>query len=215
MINNFFARFMPKEENYFSLLADMAEVLCMTTMLTQKCTRLTQQDDVVAFLSQIREQKQEALRLQGKIVRELHNSFVTPFDREDINHLTLNMRDVVDHISSCAKRIFRYNPKAIPEEICLMADTLSEAIQLLKTLIIKLSEIKKNPQNLTHLCQQIERLESKADEVYENYLIELFKNEKDCIELIKLKEIISAFEHAMDLTEEVSKVIRTIVVKYA
>ncbi len=215
MINNFFARFMPKEESYFSLLADMADVMCTTAELTQKCTQATSQDDVVLFLSQIREQKQEGLKLQGKIVRELHNSFVTPFDREDINQLTLNMRDVVDHISSCAKRIFRYNPKVIPEAVCSMADILNESIQLLKTLVVKLPEIKKTPQNLTRLCQQIGRLESKADEVYENYLIDLFKNETDCIELIKLKDIIAAFEHAMDLTEDVSKVIRTIVVKYA
>ncbi len=215
MINNFFSRFLPQKDNYFSLLAEMAESVCITAELTQKCTRATTQEDIMLFVSQIREQKQRGLKLQGKIVRELHKSFVTPFDREDINYLTLNMRDVIDHISSCTKRIIRYNPQTMPEAACAMADILNEAAQLLKTLILKLPEIKKKPQNLTHLCLQIESLENKSDEVYENYLIDLFKNETDCMEVIKLKDIMAALEHAMDSTEAVSKVISTIVVKYA
>ncbi len=215
MINNFFSRFLPQKDNYFTLLAEMAEAVCITAALTQKCTRATTQEDVMLFFAQIKEQKQKGLKLQGKIVRELHKSFVTPFDREDINLLTLNMRDVIDHISSCAKRTVRYNPKVMPEAAGTMADILNEAVQLLKTLILKLPEIKKTPQNLTHLCQQVESLENKSDEVYENYLIDLFKNETDAIEVIKLKDIMAALEHAMDSTEAVSKVIRTIVVKYA
>ncbi len=214
MINNLFSRFVPQKESYFALLAEMAEAICVTAELTQKCTRATTQEDVLLLFSQIKEQKQKGLKLQGKIVRELHKSFVTPFDREDINYLTLYMRDVIDHISSCAKRTVRYNPKVMPEAASTMADILNESVQLLQTLILKLPDIKKKPQNLTHLCKQIESLENKSDEVYENYLIDLFKNETDIIEIIKLKDIMAALEHAMDSTEAVSKVISTILVKY-
>ncbi len=215
MLNNFFSRFMPKDDGYFTLLSEMVDAVCITAELTQKCTRAATQEDIVSLFSQIKEQQQRGRKLQGKILRELHKSFITPFDREDINYLTLYMRDVIDHISSCAKRIVRYNPKEMPEAVTTMADILNEAVQVMKTLITKLPEIKNKPQNLTHLCNQIESLENKSDEVYENYLIDLFKNETDVMEIIKLKDIIAALEHAMDSTEAVSKVISTIIVKYA
>ncbi|HEY6913696.1 MAG TPA: DUF47 domain-containing protein, partial [Paludibacter sp.] len=54
-----------------------------------------------------------------------------------------------------------------------------------------------------------------ADDVYENFLIDLFENQKDAIEVIKLKEIMSELEKATDAAEHVGKIIKTIIVKYA
>lgn len=215
MNNNFFSRFVPQTNEYFLLLTQMADAMCTTADLTYACTQAASQEDIARLTAQIREQKHLGLKIQGKITRELHNSFITPFDREDINNLTLNMRSVINHISSCAKRIMRYSPKYMPDAAKSMAGMLKESTGLIKTIMEKMPQLKKKPQNLTHLCKQIESLEGKSDEVYENYLIELFKNEKDAIEIIKLKDILYELEHAMDATEAVGKIVSTIVVKYA
>ena len=55
----------------------------------------------------------------------------------------------------------------------------------------------------------------KADDVYEHFLIDLFENEKDAIEVIKLKDILHELERATDAAESVGKIIKTMIVKYS
>ena len=64
-------------------------------------------------------------------------------------------------------------------------------------------------------CKELHDLEHEADDVYERFLIELFANEKDAIEVIKLKEIMAELEKSTDVAEYVGKIIQTIIVKYA
>jgi uncharacterized protein Yka (UPF0111/DUF47 family) len=64
-------------------------------------------------------------------------------------------------------------------------------------------------------CIELHDLEHVADDIYERFLIELFENEKDAIEVIKLKEIMSQLEKTTDVAEYVGKIIQTIIVKYA
>ena len=58
-------------------------------------------------------------------------------------------------------------------------------------------------------------LENEADDVYETAIINLFEEEKDGIELIKMKEILNELEKTTDAAEHVGKILRTIIVKYA
>ena len=75
--------------------------------------------------------------------------------------------------------------------------------------------LKKSPTNAKKYCAELHDLENKADDVYENFIIRLFENEKDGIEIIKIKEIMYELEKATDSAEYVGKIIKTIIVKYA
>jgi uncharacterized protein Yka (UPF0111/DUF47 family) len=75
--------------------------------------------------------------------------------------------------------------------------------------------LKKNHDAIKQYCAELKLVENKADDVYENFLIDLFENQKDAIEIIKLKEIMSELEKATDAAEHVGKIIKTIIVKYA
>ena len=75
--------------------------------------------------------------------------------------------------------------------------------------------MKKSRKRISEYCQKLHLIENRADDVYDHFLIELFENQKDGIELIKLKEIMFELEKAVDTTEGVGKIIKTIIVKYA
>lgn len=215
MKNNLFSKFVPQRNEYFVMLSELADAVHTTAELTVHCVRSDVHTDVVEYSAKIREQKRIGARLQGQIIRELHNSFITPFDREDINNLAIHMKGVIDHISSCAKRIMLYEPKTMPEAGETLAELVRESTEVVQKAIEMLPQLKKKPQNITHLCKQLESIESKSDEIYENFLVKLFKNETDIIELIKLKDILHELEKATDSSEHVGKIIGTIVVKYA
>lgn len=150
-----------------------------------------------------------------KIFDELNSTFITPFDREDIHHLADRLDDVTDFINSCAKRIVLYNPKEMPKDAIELALLIKEGAICIGKAVDELDVLKKNSKKIKEYCKELHSIENKADDVYENFLINLFQNQKDAVEIIKLKEIMNELEKATDAAEYVGKIIKTIIVKYA
>lgn len=215
MKNNFFDKFTPKENKFFPLLSQMAKVILSASEIIIECMQAKNHDEVVEYFKQVKEQERKGDKIQNKIFEELHNTFITPFDREDINNLSSTMDDVTDYINSCAKRTMLYNPKMMPESAKQLAMITKESALCLTKAITELNALKKNPARITEYCNQLATLEHQADDIYEHFLIDLFENEKDAIEVIKLKDILHELERATDAAESVGKIIKTIIVKYA
>ncbi|MFR9165354.1 MAG: DUF47 domain-containing protein [Dysgonomonas sp.] len=215
MKNNLFERFLPKENKFFLLLSEMADVILKASQLMVECVQLSDHDKIVEAYKKIKEQERRGDSLQGQVFDELNNTFITPFDREDIDHLSSRMDDVTDNINSCAKRIMLYNPKTIPESAKQLALLVQASAECLTKAISELDMLKKNPVPITEYCQQLHDIENRADDVYEHFLIDLFENETDAIEVIKLKDILHELERATDSAETVGKIIKTIIVKYS
>ncbi|MEN9918961.1 MAG: hypothetical protein RL662_1397 [Bacteroidota bacterium] len=215
MKNNFFDRFVPKENKFYPILSEMANVVLSASELIVSCVQVKGHEEAVEMYKKIKEQERRGDELQSKIFEELNNTFITPFDREDINALSNRLDDVIDHINSCAKRIMLYSPKNMPESARILAQLVLESAEWLVKAIGELDALKKNPTKVTEYCEKMHEVESKADDVYEHFLIDLFENEKDAVEIIKLKDILHELEKATDTEEAVGKIIKTIIIKYS
>ena len=215
MTNSFFARFMPKEPKFNVLLKQMAEVSAEAAVLVIECVKTRDFDEVIEYAKRIKayEKKGDATLIQ--VFDELNTTFITPFDREDIHSLANCLDDVMDFINSCAKKIVLYRPKQTPESALILAQLVDKASDIVLKAIDELSSVKKNAKNIKIYCNELHEIENAADEVYEEFLSNLFANEKDNIEVIKLKEIMQELEKATDAAEDVGKIIKTIIVKYA
>ena len=168
-----------------------------------------------SYYKKIKDLEREGDKLAHLIFDELGTTFITPFDREDIQALASHMDDVIDGINSCAKRIAIYNPRPIGDsgkELSLLvqkeADYICKAMDELET-------FRKNPATLREYCSKLHDIENQADNVYELFITKLFEEEKDCIEIIKIKEIMQILEKTTDSAEYVGKILRTLIVKYA
>ncbi|WP_029903454.1 DUF47 domain-containing protein [Prevotella sp. 10(H)] len=215
MKNNFFDRFKPKENKFFPLMSEMAQVILAASDLIIECVQVTSHNEAVDYYKKIKEQERKADAIQNQIFEELNETFITPFDREDINHLSSTMDDVTDLINSCAKRIMLYSPKVMPEAATRLAMFVRESAGFLVQAIDELDVLRKSTVNIKEYCEQLGVVEKKADDVYEHFLIDLFENETDAIEVIKLKDILHELERATDASEAVGKIIKTMIVKYS
>ena len=215
MKNNLFDRFKPKENKFFPLLSGMAEVIVTASDLIIECVQVTNHNEAVEYYKKIKDQERKADTIQNQIFEELNQTFITPFDREDINHLSSTMDDVIDLINSCAKRIMLYSPKVMPESAVRLAMFVRESSGFLIQAIGELDVLKKSTSRIKEYCEQLGVIEKKADDVYEHCLIDLFENENDAIEVIKLKDILHELERATDAAESVGKIIKTMIVKYS
>lgn len=215
MKNSLFEIFKPKEDKFFPLLSEMATVIQKAATISVDAVQAKNADEAKEYFRKIKEQEKAGDNIQDNIFNQLNNTFVTPFDREDINNLSSTMDDVTDHINSCAKRIMLYKPKEMPGSAKKLAELVKQSSEVLIKAIAELNDLKKNPAKIREYCSQLHAIENEADDVYEMFLINLFENEKDPMEVIKLKDILHELERATDAAETVGKIIKTMIVKYS
>jgi len=215
MNNTIFNKLSPKETKFFPLLEEFAEIIIQVSRLITECVTNYQYDTAIELFKKIKDQERRGDRLLADIFEKLNTTFITPFDREDIHNLANTLDDVTDDINSCAKRIIMYHPIKIPESAAKLGHILMEGAEILKKAISKLANLKKDANILKDYCNQLHLFENEADDIYESFIIDLFKTETNAIEIIKLKEIMHELEDAADTIEKVGKVIKTIIVKYA
>ncbi|MCL2039571.1 MAG: DUF47 family protein [Bacteroidetes bacterium] len=215
MNNTIFNKLSPKETKFFPLLEEFAEIIMQVSTLITECVTNYQYDAALELFKKIKEQERRGDRLLADIFEKLNTTFITPFDREDIHNLANTLDDVTDNINSCAKRIVMYHPIKIPESAVKLGRILIDGAEILKKAVKKLATLKKDADTLKEYCNQLHLFENEADDIYESFIIDLFKTETDAVEIIKLKEIMHELEDAADTIEKVGKVIKTIIVKYA
>jgi predicted phosphate transport protein (TIGR00153 family) len=215
MKNSFFSKFTPKESKFFPLLKELAEVANEAALQLIGCVESNNQAGSQAIFQSIRNLEHTGDNIILKIYDHLNTTFITPFDREDINNLSNGLDDIVDLIYGCAKRIAFYKPRYLPDQAIVLANVVKQSTEHILEAVDELDVLKKNPVIIKKRCEDLHNLESQADEIFQNFTIELFEKEKDAIEIIKLKEILNVLESITDQTDHVGKIIKTIIVKYA
>ncbi len=214
-LSRLFQFFLPKDGKFLPLLrAQVADVLKASDLLIRFNSTPSQEERKMIY-AEIKRTESHCDRIQDEILDELNKTFITPFDREDIHLLASQLDDVLDMINGSAKRVILYNPREMPQSMVIMAEHIKEAAESLDVAIKELDKVKRDPSVVRECCRRLHEIENRADDVYENFIISLFGQEKDAIELLKQVEIIQLLESATDKAYRVSEVLKTIIVKYA
>jgi uncharacterized protein len=148
-----------------------------------------------------------------EIVRELNQTFIIPFDREDIYKLAQELDDVVDLMENVISNIFVYGIKTKEPALVDFADLIKEASQILVDLSVCLQELKYTPRVL-ELKKKMHDLETEGDKVFRKTISEFFANGHDPLRVIKWKDILEDLERVMDKYQEVGDTIEGIIVKF-
>lgn len=214
-LNSIFSVFLPKEDKFFPMFRRIGEAMVEAADLFTQLISETERQKQEEIYPQIKAIETECDNIVIDIFNELNDAFVSPFDREDIHGLTNALDDVVDLITSSSKRLLLYRPKQIPTKAMHMAEIILEGARCVRVGMTELKTINKKPQLALEQCQRLHDLEHEGDEVYESFLQDLFENEKDAVELVKLKDLMQGMESATDKENSVGKALKTIIVKYA
>jgi hypothetical protein len=165
--------------------------------------------DVDAKVAEIRRIERVGDEMTHAVLTKLNQSFITPFDREDIHELTSSLDDVLDFMNAACSCIVTYriaNPPPAALDLARLILLQSQEIQR------ALSHLRNRGDIMTH-CVEINRLENEADVISRVAIGQLFDQEKDPIILLKSKELIEFLERATDKAEDVADVLETVVLK--
>ncbi len=214
-LNSIFSKFLPKEDKFFPQYQRMSGRIVAAADLLTELVSTTDRDKQVELYTKIKAYETECDNIIVEIFEELNDAFVSPFDREDMHQLCDDMDDVMDYINDSAKRMLLYKPREIPNKAMHMAEIILEGAKAIETACGELKTMNKQPTIALEQCAKLHDLEHEGDDVYDNFVKELFDTENDPKELIKIKEIMQSMEDATDRANHVGKTLRTIIVKYA
>ena len=212
-LNSIFQFFVPKDKKFFPLFESVtANVVLMAEKLIE-AIKTKDPELRKELILEIDKLEHVGDHTSHQIFIELGKNFITPFDREDIHALASAIDDVADYIHGSANRILMYKITNLSEPILKLAElTLDAAIELEKA-VKELKDLK-NIRTMTDAFIRINSIENQADYVFDRAVADLFENEKDALEVIKIKEVLSALETATDKAEDAANVLESIVIKY-
>ena len=213
-LNNLFTKG-KKEKHFFPTYTKQAETAQVAAKYLQELVKSDDPEERKLLSRQIKKQETTGDELLRDFYIELNESFVTPFDREDMNALAMALDKFLDFINYSAKTILMYNPKKIDRQIKEIIDNILEDAMLMIQIFNTLDDIGKNQASLTEICQKITHIEHVVDDIYGDYISYLFSNEKDEIELFKYKEIAQAVEDTTDRAKDVASTVKCLIIKQA
>jgi len=207
-----FARLMPHEGRFFDYFSAHASLILEGA--TELKAMMDDLGQVERHAHNIKAIETKADTVTYQTIQLLHQTFITPIDREEIHQLITRMDDILDLMEDVSQSVFLYDIRKIPDEakrlaeICVgCAEKVKAAVQLLDNM--------KNSDAIMKLCSEIDRLETDADQVLRAALAKLFRHEPDTRELVKLKEIYEYLETVTDRCEDVANIIQGIVLENA
>ncbi len=210
-LNDFFQYFVPKDKKFYPLFEQAATNLISLAETLHEAIHAPKQERE-AYFRKIEELEEKIEDITHRTHLELSTNFITPFDREDIHSLIKSIDNVADYMHSAASKMRLYQVEKITKSIRKLTEINLEASQLIGAAVFELKDMKKL-KKITDACKKINKLESKADNVHDKAVADIFENETDVKNIIKYKEVLSALESASDKCKSVANVLEQIVVK--
>jgi len=202
-------RLIPREAKFFDLFNQVSANLVEGARLLHRILREPQ--DRPARLKQLQDIEHAGDDLTHNIIIKLNQTFITPFDREDIHRLASSLDDVLDFVNSAGVRLTLYKITDPPEAAAALARLIVEQSEALARGVAVLE----NNQKVLEHCVEVNRLENDADAVCRVAIGKLFEEERDPINLIKVKELYEVLENATDKAEDAANVLEAVALKSA
>ncbi len=204
----------PHDEKFFTLLEESTQNLLNAAGLLKKLTATKGRKEIDVLVAAIKDLEHKGDSVTHRIFSELNATFVTPLDREDIHQLTSVLDDILDHIDGSVTRVSLYNIKKFPKEMITLSDVLYKSIEELHRGVGLLRDLQQFDR-LQDVFHKVNQYENDADSVFERAIADLFKNERNPIQIIKLKEVYVGLETATDKCEDAANVLEGILIKQA
>ena len=201
-------RLTPRDTTYFDMLATLAQHnVTGASLLAELLGASRQERDAIA--RRLSEAEHVADDATHSIMRRLNQTFVTPFDRDDIYGLASALDDCMDAMEEAGDLIVLYKVDELPLRVSEQVQVLQRCAELTAEAMPRLRSM----DQLSDYWVEINRLENQGDKLHRELIAQLFDDTTDPVLLIKLKEIVDMLEEAADAFERVANMVETIALK--
>ena len=210
-----FQALMPREGRFFDLFARHAETLSAGA---EALRGVLQGGESISRYSQIvSEREHDADEITREVLEAVRRTFITPFDRSDIQGLIASMDDAIDQMHKTAKTITLFELHTFEPPMREMGDIIVESAKLVGEAMPLLRAVGKHAGRLIEIAEEVVRIEDKADHIHERGRKELFLAHRgggDALAYMVGNEVYDHLEKVMDRLEDVANKISAIVIEH-
>jgi predicted phosphate transport protein (TIGR00153 family) len=207
--------FLPKEERFHELLGRNTANLLRSARLFAEFAHSTDLETRRIKIAELKDREHEGDRITRQIFETLYSTFLTPFDREDIRSLAIDLDDILDYIEGVAQNLVLFDLSESPEGLRQFSDILVEMTEEIDRLTSLIWDLGNGPR-IRDSIVRISDLENRADVLHNTLIADLFRGKgRDPIEILKWKEVYEGLENACDQCKDFTHIVGNVVIKNA
>src|SRR5579864_5437449 len=216
MMLGWFQALMPREERFFDLFARHAAIVLAGAEALQGL--LKGGAWIEQYRKQIFDREAEADEVTRQVLIAVRRTFITPFDRTDIQDLISSMDDAIDQMNKTAKTIILFEVRSFEPQMQQMSEIILQSAKLVLEAVPLLSSIGSNAGHLNALTTKLVTIEEEADDIYNQGLKALFlanrseSNQGGAMKFVTGSELYDHLEKVVDRFEDVANEINSIVI---
>ena len=209
-----FRRLLPVEERFFEMFGRHAETVLRGA--GELHAMLAGGEAVARHYPLVLAAEDEADAITREVTLAVRRTFVTPFDRGDIQSLIGAMDDTIDQMKKAAKTIILFEMREFDPELRQMADAILRCAALQRDVLPLMERITPNANRISELCEQIRHVEEEADDIHDIGVTELFRRSSSdqALRFIAGREVFDQLEKVVDRFDDVANAIESIVVEH-
>ena len=146
---HWFYKLMPQQGAFFPLFERHAAVIVTAARALREM--LKGGDQINLRFKDVLALENEADAIARDVLLGLRTTFITPFDRADIQSLITEMDDSVDQIKQTAKAITLFEVKSFEPDMVAMAEKIVEGAELVQRAVSMLSDLSSNAAELNEI----------------------------------------------------------------
>lgn len=209
-----FHALMPKEERFFDLFSRHSQAVVAGAEALR--AMLDGGDAVPRHYRTIMEREQEADNVTREVLTAVRRTFITPFDRGDIQSLITSMDNAIDQMQKTAKSVMLFNIRAFTPQMKEMGDAIVKCAVLVEEAVPLLRSISSQAGRISTLTEQITQIEGRADDLHDLGLKELFETHgaANPMAFITGNEVYDHLEKVVDRFDDVANELQSVVIDH-
>jgi predicted phosphate transport protein (TIGR00153 family) len=211
-----FQALLPKEHGFFDLFEQHARIVVSGAEALRDL--LKGGDQVEHCRERILVLENEADDIARQVLTAVRRTFITPFDRSDIQDLIGSLDDAIDQMNKTAKTITLFEVRKFEPQMQQMGKLGLEASALVLEAMPLLRAIGKNAGRLNTLTEQIVRIEERSDQLHDEGRKALYLASRDAtagnMNFMIGTEVYDHLEKVVDRLEDVANEVNALVIDH-
>ena len=209
-----FHALMPRDERFFDLFARHSTAVVAGAEALR--AMLDGGDAVPGHYRTIMDREQDADNVTRDVLIAVRRTFITPFDRGDIQDLITSMDNTIDQMQKTAKGVMLFNIRTFTPQMKEMGDAIVKCAVLVEEAVPLLRSISNEATRISALTEQITQIEGRADDLHDVGLKELFETQgaTNPMAFITGNEVYDHLEKVVDRFDDVANELQSVVIDH-
>lgn len=159
--------------------------------------------------------RRKSKELTGQITAELCRTYITPFDREDIQDIAGDLYKIPKTIEKIKERLSTHGINSVKGDFSRQIDVIVQESEAMQEMVRELTKASHDDERIIAKAHQLQELENKGDAILGELLVALFRDNTDARDLILRKDIYDMLEKVVDRYRDAAGVALQIVLKHS